>query len=89
MHQFDYFKLKESSWDSEVLSFVAQIREHKGKQELYLRQKPVELARLIEVAKIQSTDSSNRIEGIGTSSARMRDLAQERIPLKTATNRKS
>ncbi|ADY14288.1 Fic family protein [Sphaerochaeta globosa] len=78
MHQFDYIKLKESSWDSEVLSFVAQIREHKGKQELYLRQKPVELERLIEVAKIQSTDSSNRIEGIGTSSARMRDLVQER-----------
>lgn len=78
MHQFDYSKLKESSWDGEVLSFVAQIREYKGKQELYLRGKPVELERLIEVAKIQSTDSSNRIEGIGTSSARMRDLVQER-----------
>ncbi|HCJ94648.1 MAG TPA: cell filamentation protein Fic [Sphaerochaeta sp.] len=78
MHQFDYIRLRESSWDGEILSFVAQIREHKGKQELYLRQKPVELERLIEVAKIQSTDSSNRIEGIGTSNARMRQLVEER-----------
>ena len=78
MRQFDYSKLKKSSWDGEILSFVAQIREYKGKQELYLRQKPVELKRLIEVAKIQSTDSSNRIEGIGTSSARMRQLVDGR-----------
>jgi Fic family protein len=65
-------------WDSEVLSFIAQIHEHKGKQELYLRQKPVELERLIEVARIQSTESSNKIEGIGTSSARMRQLVVEK-----------
>ncbi|MHC1692430.1 MAG: Fic family protein [Sphaerochaetaceae bacterium] len=78
MHQFDYIKLKERSWDSEVLSFVAQIHEHKGKQELYLRQKPVELERLIEVARIQSTESSNKIEGIGTSSARMRQLVEDK-----------
>ncbi|MBI9095658.1 MAG: Fic family protein [Sphaerochaeta sp.] len=78
MRQFDYIKLKRGFWDGEILSFVAQIHEHKGKQELYLRQKPVELERLIEVAKIQSTDSSNRIEGIRTSSARMRDLVKEK-----------
>lgn len=75
---FDYMKLKESFWETEVLSFVAQIREHKGRQELYLRQKPVELERLVEAAKIQSTDSSNRIEGIGTSNARMKQLVEER-----------
>lgn len=83
MRQFDYIKLKKSSWDSEVLSFVAQIREYKGKQELYLRQKPVELERLTEVAKIQSTDSSNKIEGIGTSSARMRQLVEEKTTPRT------
>jgi Fic family protein len=66
-----------------VLSFVAQIREHKGRQELFLRQKTVELERLVEVAKIQSTDSSNRIEGIGTSNARMKQLVQERTMPRT------
>jgi len=83
MRVFDYSKLSESSWDAEVISFVAQIREHKGRQELYLRQKPVELERLIEVAKIQSTDSSNRIEGIGTSNARMKQLVEDRTTPRT------
>ncbi|PKL10733.1 MAG: cell filamentation protein Fic [Spirochaetae bacterium HGW-Spirochaetae-8] len=78
MREFDYSKLRESSWDAEILSFVAQIREYKGRQELYLRQKPIELERLVEVAKIQSTDSSNRIEGIGTSNARMKQLVENR-----------
>ncbi len=78
MRRFDYLKLMDSSWDSEVLSLVAQIREHKGKQELYLRQKPIELDRLVEVAKLQSIDSSNRIEGIGTTNARMRQLVEEK-----------
>lgn len=83
MREFDYSKLRESSWDAEVLSFVAQIREHKGRQDLYLRQKPIELERLIEVAKIQSTDSSNRIEGIGTSNARMKQLVGDRTTPRT------
>ena len=43
-----------------------------------MRQKPVELERLIEVAKIQSTESSNKIEGIETTSARVRQLVQEK-----------
>ncbi len=64
MREFDYVKLKEQLWDSEILSYVAQIHEYKGRQELYIRQKPVELERLAEIAKIQSTESSNKIEGI-------------------------
>jgi Fic family protein len=83
MREFNYVKLRESSWDAEILSFVAQIREHKGRQELFLRHKPVELERLVEVAKIQSTDSSNRIEGIGTSNARMRQLVEDRTTPRT------
>ena len=52
MREFDYMKLKEQLWDSEILSYVAQIHEYKGRQELYIRQKPVELERLVEIAKI-------------------------------------
>ncbi len=83
VREFNYIKLRESSWDAEILSFVAQICEHKGRQELFLRQKPVELERLVEVAKIQSTDSSNRIEGIGTSNARMKQLVEDRTTPRT------
>lgn len=71
MRNFDYSHLKDRTWDNEILSYVAKIHEFKGKQELYLRQKPVELERLVEIAKVQSTESSNRIEGIVTTRSRL------------------
>ena len=55
MRNFDYAKLSTMLWDTEILSYIAKIHEYKGRQALYLRQKPMELERLVEVAKIQST----------------------------------
>ncbi len=78
MKTFDYTKLSERTWDSEVLSYVAQIYEAKGRQELFIRQKPVELYRLVEIAKIQSTEASNRIEGIVTTNARLEQLIADK-----------
>lgn len=78
MRAFDYSKLKERTWDNEILAYVAQIHEYKGKQEGYAQQKPVELQRLVEIARIQSTESSNRIEGIVTTNARLKQLVQDK-----------
>lgn len=78
MRSFDYEKLAERTWDNEILSYVAQIHECKGRQELYLRQKPIELKRLVAVAKIQSTEASNRIEGIRTTNARLKQLVADK-----------
>lgn len=78
MRAFDYSKLKERTWDNEILAYVAQIHEYKGKQEGYVQQKPVELQRLVEIARIQSTESSNRIEGIVTTNARLKQLVQDK-----------
>lgn len=78
MRTFDYTKLKEQKWDSEILGLVAQIHEFKGRQELYLKQKPVELDRLIEIAKVQSTESSNEIEGIRTTNTRLKQLCTDK-----------
>ena len=78
MKQFDYSKLAERTWDNEIISYISKIHEYKGKQELYLRQKPVELERLIEIAKIQSTEASNRIEGIVTTNARLKQLVADK-----------
>lgn len=78
MRNFDYSKLKGRTWDNEILAYVAQIHEYKGKQDLYLRQKPAELKRLIDIAKIQSTESSNRIEGIVTTDARLKQLVENK-----------
>ncbi len=78
MREFDYSKLKERTWDNEILAYVAQIHEYKGKQDLYLKQKPVELERLVEIAKIQSTESSNQIEGIITTNTRLKQLVTDK-----------
>ena len=78
MRNFDYNELFDRTWDNETLSYVAKIHEYKGKQELYIRQKPVELERLVEIAKIQSTEASNRIEGIVTTSARLKKLVEDK-----------
>ena len=43
MRQFDYSYLADRTWDNEIMSYISKIHEYKGKQELYLRQKPVEL----------------------------------------------
>lgn len=78
MREFNYSKLKHNQWNSEILGLVAQIHEFKGRQELYLKQKPATLDRLIEMAKIQSTEASNKIEGIVTTSTRVQQLFMER-----------
>ena len=43
MREFNYNKLKDIKWDSEILGLVAQIHEYKGKQTLFLKQKPAML----------------------------------------------
>ena len=78
MRDFNYSKLKSKTWDGEVLSLVAAIYKQAGKQELYLKQRPSQLEKLVEIAKIQSTEASNAIEGIVTTSARIRQLVAEK-----------
>ena len=74
MKIFDYKKLSEKTWDKEVLNYIGLIHEYKGRQQLYLEQKPEELDRLVELAKIQSTEASNEIEGIITTNSRLKQL---------------
>lgn len=75
---FDYSKLAERTWDKEVLNYIGLIHEFKGRQQLYLAQRPVDLDKLIEVAKIQSTEASNAIEGIITTNQRLAQLMKEK-----------
>ena len=78
MRSFDYSTLKEKTWDHEIISLIAQIHEYKGRQEVYLKQKPEELNKLVEIAKRQSTEASNAIEGIRTTNARLKELCEEK-----------
>lgn len=78
MRTFDYSKLQAMQWDTEILGLVAQIHEFKGRQELYLKQKPAVLDKLVDIAKVQSTEASNKIEGIITTNTRVQQLCQEK-----------
>ena len=83
LRRFDYRFLKENAWDNEIVGYLSQIHELKGKQMLYLRQKPADVEKLVEIAKIQSTESSNEIEGIRTSDTRLRQLMSEKTTPRT------
>lgn len=78
MKEFDYSKYKKYAWDNEILGLVAAIHEHKGRQELFLSQKPTALDKLVEIAKVQSTEASNEIEGIRTTNARLKQLCADK-----------
>lgn len=78
MRTFNYSKIKEQKWDSEILGYIAAIYKEAGKQEQYLKQRPEELEKLVDIAKIQSTEASNAIEGIVTTNTRIRQLVEEK-----------
>lgn len=78
MRDFNYSEIKEKKWDSEMLGLIAAIYKEAGKQELYLKQRPKELEKLINIAKIQSTEASNAIEGIVTTNTRIKQLVEEK-----------
>lgn len=78
MREFNYSKYKDYKWDSEILGLVSGIHEYRGRQEMHLTQKPAVLDKLVEVAKVQSTESSNAIEGIFTSNTRLNQLMQSK-----------
>lgn len=78
MRTFNYSLIKSEKWDSDILGLIAAIYREVGKQELYLKQKPQSLERLVEIAKIQSTEASNAIEGIVTTNTRIKQLVEER-----------
>lgn len=78
MREFNYSIIKNQKWDTEILGLIAAIYKYAGKQELYLKQRPEELEKLVEIAKIQSTEASNAIEGIVTTNTRIKQLVEQK-----------
>ena len=78
MRGFDYYKKPEKLLTPGIVQMLAGIHEHKGKQELFLEANIDELKTLLEVAFIQSTGASNRIEGIFTSDKRLEELVSQK-----------
>ena len=78
MRSFDYIKTPEQLLKPEIVQMVGSIHEHKGKQELFFEANIDELKTLLEVALIQSTGASNRIEGIYTTDKRLKELVRQK-----------
>lgn len=74
MKTFNYFEIDSELFTPDIVNLLSAIHEYKGKQELFIEAKPDILKAMLEVAKIQSTGASNRIEGIYTSEARLNEL---------------
>ena len=62
----------------EIVGYLTQIHEQKGQQTLVVEAHADELTELLEIAKIQSTEASNRIEGIVTTDERLKKLVMDK-----------
>ena len=76
MKKFNYEKLQETLLTTEVMALLAQIHEFKGKQDLFVEVNADILETLTEIAKVQSTGASNKIEGISTSDKRLNEIVK-------------
>lgn len=78
MHIFDYSNIVNDLLTTDIVNLVSAIHEYKGQQNLFIESKAGILTNLLETAKIQSTEASNRIEGIYTSDKRMAELVKDK-----------
>ena len=87
MRKFDYREEWKALLTPEIVSYLSQIHEFKGEQTLFIESKADTLTQLVEIAKIQSTEASNKIEGIYTSDERLRALVKDTTRPKTRSER--
>ena len=87
MAQFEYEKTLDMLMIPEVVSALGDIRELKGKTASLSALNPETFSALVEVAKIQSTGASNRIENISTSDKRLRELMTNKTDPKNRDER--
>ena len=78
MKEINYEFLNQIILDLDILNMISYLHEYKGKQELYLQSKPQILEKLVDIAKIQSTDKSNKIEGIKTTNKRLKEIVNKK-----------
>lgn len=83
MRTFDYRKRYGRLLQPDIVALLAQIHEYKGEQALFVEAKADALTQLLEIAKIQSTEASNKIEGIYTSDERLKKIVYDKTMPKT------
>ena len=79
MHEFDFINRPKGLLTPEIVSLLTRLHECRGRQELFIEAEADVLTALLEVARIQSTGASNRIEGIYTTDERLNALVQKKV----------
>jgi Fic family protein len=76
--KFHYENFQKQELPMDIVNILARIHEYKGKQELFIESNPQVLDKLMDLAIIQSTEASNKIEGIFTSDKRLKEIVQKK-----------
>lgn len=79
MKKFDLENEAKKLFTTNIINTVSLIHEYKGKQTLYIETKKDSLTNLLNIAKIQSVEYSNKIEGIKTTDVRIKELINEKV----------
>ena len=83
MRTYDYNNKWQQLLTPEIVTMLSQIHEFKGEQNLFIEAQSDTLTQLVEIAKIQSTEASNKIEGIFTSDERLKKLVTNKTTPKS------
>ena len=83
MRNYNYKNKWQKLLTPEIVSLLTQIHEYKGEQTLFIEAKADTLTQLVDIAKIQSTEASNKIEGIYTSDERLKSLVSNKTTPRT------
>jgi len=87
MRIFDYRAGYSKLLTPEIVSLLSRIHEYKGEQNLFIEAKADTLTQLLEIARIQSTEASNKIEGIYTSDDRLKKIVMDKTMPRTRSER--
>ena len=73
MKQFLYIENWKKLLTPNIVSLLTSIHEYKGEQNLFIESNADKLTELLEIARVQSTEASNKIEGIITTDERLKN----------------
>ena len=88
MRKFDLVSETSTLMTNNIVNLLSAIHEYRGKQNLYIEAKPDVLSSLLSIARVQSTSSSNKIEGIYTTDKRLNELLIKESNLKIEMKKK-
>ena len=83
MRKYDFQNEWQKLLVPDIVALLTQIHEFKGEQNLFIEANSDTLTQLVKVAKIQSTEASNKIEGIYTSDDRLKKIVLNKTTPRT------